>query len=106
MNPHPGTPHSAVTPHAGCYGCELKAKGITLVCVNQRNDVAPRRADGNSWEKGRAGEHRADGSFMPYLNDVGSPLPIKDYAENRRSFDERRRRQLSRTTPIGSPEPT
>jgi hypothetical protein len=105
VNPHPGIAHSAERPWPGCYGCDLKAKGLTLVCANQRNDVPPRRDESNSWEKGRAGEHRADGSFMPYLNEVGSALPIKDYAENRRVLDGRRREQLNRTTPIGSHEP-
>ena len=106
MNPHPGVAHSAVSPYPGCYGCELKAKGITLVCVNQRNAVPPRRDESNGWEKGRAGEHRADGSFMPYLNAEGSALAIKDYTEDRRRIDDARRYQLNRTTPIGSPEPT
>lgn len=39
-----------------------------------------------SWEKGIKGEERRDGSFMPYLNAKGDPIRMKDWAENRHTY--------------------
>lgn len=37
-----------------------------------------------SWEKGIAGEHRRDGSFMPYLRPgTTEPMSVKDLADRR-----------------------
>jgi hypothetical protein len=44
-----------------------------------------------SWEAGRAGEHRRDGSFMPYLGGDGQPIGVKDWGENRRRYESRLR---------------
>lgn len=44
-----------------------------------------------SWEAGVAGERRGD-KFVPYLNEHGSPIGIKKYAENRRQIDDRVKR--------------
>lgn len=51
-----------------------------------------------SWEAGRAGEHRRDGSFMPYLGNDGAPIPIKDWSENRRRYENRLRQVRSGAT--------
>lgn len=41
-----------------------------------------------AWERGKAGERRADGSFMPYLAPGSTrPLGVKEYADNRASYD-------------------
>lgn len=41
-----------------------------------------------SWEKGIAGEHREDGSFMPYLNADGlHPMNVKQFADNRGGYE-------------------
>lgn len=40
-----------------------------------------------SWEKGVAGEHRVDGSFMPYLNDHREEMGVHEYAEKRHDVD-------------------
>jgi hypothetical protein len=47
-----------------------------------------------AWEKGRTGEHRPDGSFMPYLDSKLEPIGVKEMAENRRSLTAIRDRQL------------
>ena len=52
----------------------------------ERNKIPPRRAEPN-WEKGRAGEHRADGSFVPYRKADGSTIPIKEFTDNRSKYE-------------------
>lgn len=74
----------------GCYGCRLRAKGVMVspaATPNRRNKIAPRTAD-PAWERGIAGEHRP-GGFMPYLNDKGSPIHVKEAGERRTEIDAR-----------------
>jgi hypothetical protein len=40
-----------------------------------------------AWERGIKGEHRPDGSFMPYLNGDMDPIRMKDWGENRRVYE-------------------
>lgn len=88
-------------PNCGCeaYACKLRRKGIALssAATPTRTQNRPFRPGPkfNSWEKGVAGEHRADGSFMPYLNEHGSPIGLKPFSENRREFEQTRSRQMS-----------
>ena len=53
---------------------------------NRRNKIPPRKAQPN-WEKGRAGEHRSDGSFVPYRKADGSTIPIKEFTDNRSKYE-------------------
>jgi hypothetical protein len=55
----------------------------------------PAKHNHNSWERGITGEHRADGSFMPYVNSQGNQIRTKEYAEGRRTFESIRRDQIS-----------
>lgn len=79
------------------YGCELRRKGIQL-----SYDASPtararrpfRPSVQPSWEKGVAGEHRADGSFMPYLHGDGSKIHVKEMGERRKELTEVRDRQV------------
>lgn len=75
------------------YGCQLRTKGVAVLpsatpsrtaCRQQpaRPMVAP------SWEKGVAGEHRPDGSFMPYLNDHREVMGVHEFAEKRHDVTE------------------
>ena len=41
----------------------------------------------NNWERGKAGEHRADGSFVPYVKSDGDHIPIKEFADNRSKYE-------------------
>jgi hypothetical protein len=83
-----------------CYGCRLRAKGVGIdpaaTPTRTRNRVptqvfAPR----NSWEAGVAGEHRPDGSFMPYQGADGYPMGVKEHAERRHEVTEKVRRLKS-----------
>lgn len=51
-----------------------------------------------SWEAGRAGEHRPDGSFMPYLNADGQAMGVKEFSENRHTYESRLRELRSGAT--------
>lgn len=81
----------------GCdtYGCVLRRKGIQVPpsATPTRTPRRPFRPGPRfmSWEAGRAGEHRRDGSFMPYLGSDGQPIPIKDWGENRHRYEDRLR---------------
>lgn len=84
-------------PDCGCdtYGCQLRRKGIQVPpsATPTRTQRRPFRPGPrfNSWEKGRAGEHRRDGSFMPHLGNDGQPITIKDWSENRCRYEDRLR---------------
>jgi hypothetical protein len=80
-----------------CYGCQLRHKGIALAAAaipSRQNAVKPRTPD-PAWERGRAGEYRNGGTFMPYLGADMEPIPIKEFGEKRRTFEDVRRQQLS-----------
>lgn len=85
----------------GSYACELRAKGVQTnagAATSHRRGRPGSNAEYNGWERGFAGETRADGSFMPYTHGDGTPIRNKEFAENRHTFTERRRRQLSGAT--------
>ncbi len=74
------------------YGCVLRRKGIRLSASatptrTQRRPFRP--GPNNSWEKGRIGEHRPDGSFMPVLNDAGQHMGVKEWADDRTRNEKR-----------------
>lgn len=50
----------------------------------------PRPMQAPSWEKGIAGEHRPDGSFMPYLSaeQEYAPIGVKEFGERRHEITE------------------
>jgi len=50
------------------------------------------RAQPPSWEKGIVYDERPGGVKMPLLNGDGTPVRVKQYAENRRKIDERVKR--------------
>ena len=75
----------------------LQSPSLTAACTPSRtmNKVPPRKAD-PSWEKGVAGEHRPDGSFMPYLRpDDQTPMKVKEFAEGRTKYEKRLREMRS-----------
>lgn len=81
----------------GCsehYGCRLRAKGIAIApsaTPSRMNQKPPPKAN-PAWERGVAGEHRVDGSFMPYVNEHGSPIHLKEFGEKRKQFGDRVKR--------------
>jgi hypothetical protein len=95
-----------VTHPPGCdcpkYGCQLRRKGLSFSA-----DATPtararrpfRKAEQPSWEKGISGEHRVDGSFMPYLTETGRKIRVKEAGERRHELTDIRRRQVAGPAP-------
>lgn len=86
-----------------CYGCQLRSKNVGLsaqAIPNRQNKVPPRQVKEPSWEKGRAGETRSDGSFMPYLDRQSQPMGVKEMSSKRSVVESTRRRQINSTQPI------
>lgn len=77
------------------YGCELRRKGIQVPPSAQptRTPRRPFRPGPKhmSWEAGRAGEHRRDGSFMPYIHSSGTDIGVKEWGENRKDYESKLR---------------
>lgn len=67
----------------GAYACELRQKApqVSTAGMVRRNSIPPSKPRYNQWEKGKAGEHRPNGSWMPYIDGKGSEIPIKKYSE-------------------------
>ncbi len=86
------------------YGCRKRREGYGYVSRSAtptrtyRHDPK-RRPRFNSWEAGVAGEHRPDGSFMPYVHADGSKIHTKEMADNRRQLEGIRARQIQGPTP-------
>lgn len=74
------------------YACALRAKGFSVspaATPTRRNRIPTRHKANPAWERGVAGEHRADGSFMPYLGDGNRKIHVKEAGERRREIDAR-----------------
>lgn len=65
------------------YACRMRKKSIQVSPAGmvKHNRKPPAKHQYNNWEKGKAGEKRPDGSFMPYLDRNGSAIPIKSHSE-------------------------
>lgn len=79
------------SPDCGCdtLGCRLRRDGVfalsssaTPTRQGRRPYRDPAKHNHNSWEAGIAGEHRADGSFMPYLTGTGGQMHVKEWSES------------------------
>ena len=79
-----------VCPHCGKESAKriLQSPALTADATPNRgrNKIPPRRPN-NNWERGKAGEHRADGSFVPYVKSDGDQIPIKEFADNRSKYE-------------------
>ena len=96
MRTHDG-PHGGVNFDEACFGCVLKAKNLSLssTATPTRKRHQPfRPMQQPSWEAGVAGETRPDGSFMPYIDSSLNEIGVKEMADNRRSLEAIRQRQL------------
>ena len=85
------------------YGCQLRRKGVQVSPAGmvKHNGKPPAAHRYNQWEKGKAGEHRPDGTFMPYLNKTGDAIPIKhfaqgDYDRDKKALDAARAKSTTR----------
>jgi len=81
--------HSADGPE-DCYGCRLKSLAIGLPkdFSSRTRSKAPPRTPRNSWEKGIARDERG----MPIIRPDLSEVSVKQYAQERHSIEENRRR--------------
>ena len=65
----------------------LQSPALTADAVpSTRNKIPPRKAN-PTWEKQVAGEHRNDGSFVPYRKADGKTIPIKEFTDNRSKYE-------------------
>ena len=62
-----------------------------------KNKVPPSKAN-PVWEKGIAGEHRPDGSFVPYVHNDGSRIGVKEFADNRIKYERNIRKNKNQST--------
>lgn len=75
-------------PVPGCFACKLESVQVSAsIHAPRATRVAPRAPALNSWERGVAGEHRSDGSFMPYLNPDLSPIGVHQFAGKRGIYE-------------------
>lgn len=79
------------------FGCKLKSIQFDPYSMPSRlhPSVAPRRPN-PAWERGIPTDRRG----MPFLKGDGTPMGVKEYAQNRSQIDERRRRLHNSTEPI------
>ena len=66
----------------------LQAPALTAAAAPSRMNKVPPPQANPAWEKGISGEHRRDGSFVPYVHADGSRIGVKEFADNR-TKDER-----------------
>jgi hypothetical protein len=84
---------------AGCFACKLRTVQFDAAVAGNGRNVRPRTPD-NPWERGRAGEHRPDGTFMPLLHPDLSTIGVKEAGERRHEI-ESFRRQLNQEATTG-----
>jgi len=76
----------------------LQAPALTAAAAPSRmNKVPPPKAN-PAWEKGIAGQHRRDGSFVPYVHADGSRIGVKEFADNRTKFERIIREKKNQST--------
>lgn len=83
-----------------CFGCRIQTVGFAPSAMPTRRNMVPPRAPDPAWERGRAGERRVDGSWMPYLTASGDPIGVKQMQDKRAIYERARKRQLAATRPI------
>lgn len=77
-----------------CLPCKLvywrSGRGLQIdprATPSRRNSTAPAAAN-PAWEAGVAGEHRRDGTFMPYIHETTmNPIGLKEFGERRRELE-------------------
>ena len=76
----------------------LQAPALTAAAApSTKNKVPPPQAN-PVWEKGIAGQHRRDGSFVPYVNADGSRIGVKEFADNRTRYERNIRENRTQST--------
>lgn len=70
-----------------CFGCRIQQVGIAPSAMPSRKNTLPPAEANPAWERGVAGEHRRDGTFMPYLDNKLNPIGLKTFAEKRTELE-------------------
>lgn len=70
------------------YREKLRSLTFGRVPGGNRQEKGLRAAPNPAWERGIKGEHRPDGSFMPYVDDhTMSPIRMKQWTEHRHGYE-------------------
>jgi hypothetical protein len=80
-----------------CLGCRIQGGYVPNLGAGTtatRTKTGATKPRDPSWEQGVAGEHRPGGTFMPYLNEKGSEIGVKEFGERRRELTATRDSQL------------
>lgn len=82
------TPESSPKPDADAYREKLRSLSFGGVPGGNRRSKGKLRKPelNNGWERGIKGEHRPDGSFMPYVDSNLDPIRMKQWSENERGY--------------------
>lgn len=72
---------------AAAYKEKLRSLAFGGVPGGARTEKGVRQAPNPAWERGLTGEHRRDGSFMPYLDGGLNPIRQKQFGENRHEYE-------------------
>ena len=92
-------------PDRVCQGCGeetakriLQSPALTAdAAPSTKNKIPPPQAN-PTWEKGISGEHRRDGSFVPYLDSEGKRIGVKKFADNRKKYERILREKKNQST--------
>lgn len=76
-----------------CFGCRIQSVQFDPRATPSRRNNEPPSKAAPAWERGIAGEHRRDGSFMPFIDDrTMNPIRVKQFGEHRHRYEEAIRR--------------
>jgi putative FmdB family regulatory protein len=76
----------------------LQAPALTAAAAPSRMNKVPPPQANPVWERGVAGEHRRDGSFVPYVHNDGSRIGVKEFADNRTEYERNIRENKNQST--------
>ena len=76
----------------------LQAPALTAAAAPSRMNKVPPPQANPAWERGIAGEHRRDGSFVPYVHADGSRIGVKEFADNRTKYERIIRERRNQST--------
>ena len=76
----------------------LQAPALTAAAAPSRMNKVPPPQANPAWEKGIAGQHRRDGSFVPYVHADGSRIGVKEFADNRTKYERIIREKKNQST--------
>ena len=94
----------ADNPDTVCQDCGgtvkriLQAPALTAAAAPSRMNKVPPPQANPAWEKGIAGQHRRDGSFVPYVHADGSRIGVKEFADNRTKYERIIREKKNQST--------